>query len=229
MGAFFFLGYAPDMGRLIDIFLHLDVALGGVIAQYGGWTYAILFLIVFCETGLVVTPFLPGDSLLFAAGAFAAAGALHPLALLALLIAAAIIGDTANYWIGRKIGTKAVADGKLLGLPIRKEHIERTQAFYAKYGGKAVVIARFMPIVRTFAPFVAGVGNMHYPRFVLFNVVGGILWVTVFTLGGYYFGNLPAVKDNFEFVILAIIGLSVLPAVIEFARSRRKKGPPKAP
>jgi membrane-associated protein len=227
MGAFFIFRYTAAMGRLIETFLHLDVALGGVIAQYGVWTYAILFLIIFCETGLVVTPFLPGDSLLFAAGAFAATGVLHPVPLILLLIVAAIMGDAANYMIGRKVGKKALANGKLLGLPIKKAHIEKTQAFYARYGAKTIVIARFMPIVRTLAPFVAGVGEMHYPQFVLYNVFGGILWVLLFTLGGFFFGNLPAVKENFELVILAIIGLSVLPAVIEYLKQRRAKPPGK--
>lgn len=215
------------MARLIDIFLHLDVALGGVIAQYGPGTYALLFLVIFCETGLIVTPFLPGDSLLFAAGAFAATGVLHPVTLVLLLCVAAILGDTVNYWIGRKVGAKALAEGKLLGLRIRKEHLVKTQAFYERYGGKAIVIARFMPIIRTFVPFVAGVGQMHYRRFVLYNVLGGILWVTLFTLGGYYFGNLPVVKENFELVILAIIGLSLLPPVIEYLKHRKAKPPEK--
>jgi membrane-associated protein len=201
---------------LIDFILHIDVHLDGIIRQYGTWTYAILFLIIFCETGLVVTPLLPGDSLLFAAGAFAARGSLSPIVLFVLLSIAAVLGDTANYWIGRYLAPRVQK-----GLPfVKKEYLDRTHAFYEKHGGKTIIIARFMPIIRTFAPFVAGVGTMEYARFLTFNVVGGILWIGLFVFGGYYFGNIPAVEENFTLVILAIILLSVMPALIEFVRTR---------
>jgi membrane-associated protein len=201
---------------LIDFILHIDVHLDGIIRQYGTWTYAILFLIIFCETGLVVTPLLPGDSLLFAAGAFAARGSLSPVILFVLLSIAAVLGDTVNYWIGRYLAPRVQK-----GLPfVKKEYLDRTHAFYEKHGGKTIIIARFMPIIRTFAPFVAGVGTMDYGRFVTFNVVGGILWIGLFVFGGFYFGNIPAVEENFTLVILAIILLSIMPAIIEFARSR---------
>ena len=209
------------MPEVLDLFLHIDETLGSVIAAYGGWVYAILFLVVFCETGLVVTPFLPGDSLLFAAGAFAAAGSLDPLVLAGLLFAAAVLGDAVNYRIGKKVGANA-ADGKLLGLPIRKEYLEKTQRYYAKYGAKTIVLARFVPIVRTFAPFVAGVGAMPYATFARYNVLGAAVWVSLFIALGYFFGNIPIVKKNFELVIFAIIFVSILPAVIEYFRERRK-------
>jgi membrane-associated protein len=205
----------------IDFFLHLDKHLAEIIANYGIWTNLILFLIVFAETGLVVTPFLPGDSLLFAAGTFAALGSLDPVLLILLLSAAAILGDTVNYWIGAYIGQRAFS-GELRWL--RKEHLDRTHAFYEKHGGKTIILARFIPIIRTFAPFVAGVGTMTYSRFLVYNVVGGVVWVTLFVLAGYYFGNLPAVRQNFTYVILAIIVLSVMPIVLEFVKSRRRAG-----
>jgi membrane-associated protein len=205
----------------IDFFLHLDKHLADIIANYGIWTNLILFLIVFAETGLVVTPFLPGDSLLFAAGTFAALGSLDPVLLILLLSAAAILGDTVNYWIGAYIGPRAFS-GELRWL--RKEHLDRTHAFYEKHGGKTIILARFIPIIRTFAPFVAGVGTMTYSRFLVYNVVGGVVWVTLFVLAGYYFGNLPAVRQNFTYVILAIIVLSVMPIVLEFVKSRRRAG-----
>ena len=205
----------------LQLFLHLDVTLGNVIAAYGPWVYALLFLIVFCETGLVVTPFLPGDSLLFAAGAFASADGLDLQLVLPLLFAAAVIGDTVNYWIGRRCGRAVLENGRLLGLPVKKGHIERTQRFYARYGVKAIVLARFMPIIRTVAPFVAGVGSMDYRKFIVYNLAGAAAWVGLFVLGGYFFGNVPFVKKNFEFVILGIIFISVLPALREFARSRK--------
>ncbi len=206
--------------NLIDIFLHLDQHLSRVIAEYGTWTHLILFLIVFCETGLVVTPFLPGDSLLFAAGTFAALGALDVWLVIVLLITAAIIGDTVNYWVGAFIGPRAFrGDVKFL----RKEYLDRTHAFYEKHGGKTIILARFVPIIRTFAPFVAGVGAMSYPRFLTYNVVGAVLWVGLFVLGGYFFGNIPTVRDNFTLVILAIIALSVLPIVVEAVRARRSR------
>jgi membrane-associated protein len=211
------------MGALqhfIDLFVHLDAHLTALTAQYGAWTYGILFAVIFCETGLVVTPFLPGDSLLFAAGAVAALGGLDPVALFVLLAAAAILGDTANYWIGHTFG-----EGLARRYPrwVRPEYLERTHRFYERYGGKTIILARFVPIVRTFAPFVAGIGSMTYRRFVLFNVVGGVVWVGLFVAVGYFFGNLPPVKDNFSWVILGIIALSVAPAGIEFLRHRRQQ------
>ncbi len=205
----------------IDFFLHLDKHLAEIIANYGVWTNLILFLIVFAETGLVVTPFLPGDSLLFAAGTFAALGSLDPVILILLLSAAAILGDTVNYWVGAYIGPRAFS-GEVRWL--RKEYLDRTHAFYEKHGGKTIILARFIPIIRTFAPFVAGVGTMTYSRFLLYNVVGGVVWVTLFVLAGYYFGNLPAVRQNFSYVILAIIVISVMPIVLEFMKSRRRAG-----
>ncbi len=204
---------------LVDVFLHLEEHLNAILAQYGSWTYLILFLIIFCETGLVVTPFLPGDSLLFATGALAAGGPLDVRALVVLLSIAAIAGDTVNYWIGSIVGPRVFTD-KVRWL--KREHLEKTHRFYEKHGGKTIVLARFMPIIRTFAPFVAGIGRMTYWRFASYNVFGGILWVALFLLGGYYFGNLPFVEKNFSLVILAIIIVSVLPGVIEFARERRR-------
>src|SRR5262245_33643258 len=203
---------------IIDLFLHLDYHLSQVISQYGVWTNLILFLIVFAETGLVVTPFLPGDSLLFAAGTFAALGALDVRVLLVLLVVAAIIGDTVNYWVGAWIGPRAFS-GRVRWL--RKDYLDRTHAFYEKHGGKTIIIARFVPIIRTFAPFVAGVGAMSYGTFLLYNVVGAVLWVGLFVLGGFFFGNIPVVKENFTIVILAIIAISVLPIVYEALRARR--------
>ncbi len=202
----------------IDLFLHLDRHLNDAIQEYGAWTYAILFAIIFCETGLVVTPILPGDSLLFAAGALSASGPpLDPGWLFVLLSVAAIAGDTVNYWIGHWFG-----EGLARRYPrlLRPAYLERTHAFYEKYGGETIIIARFVPIVRTFAPFVAGVGRMTYARFLTYNVVGGVVWIAVFVYGGYFFGDLPVVKNNFGLVILAIIGLSVLPGVIGFLRRR---------
>ena len=205
--------------QLADVFLHLDTHLSQVIADYGTWTYLILFAIIFCETGLVVTPFLPGDSLLFAAGTFAALGALDIRLLIPLLIVAAIIGDTINYWVGAYIGPRAF-EGNLRFL--RKEHLDRTRAFYERHGGKTIILARFVPIVRTFAPFVAGVGTMSYPRFITYNVVGAVLWVGLLVLAGFFFGNIPMVRENFTMVILAIIAISVMPMVIEALRTRRR-------
>ena len=205
--------------KLIDLVLHLDQHLGWLVGQYQGWTYAILFLIIFCETGLVVTPFLPGDSLLFALGALAANGSLNVVLLGILLMCAAIIGDNLNYWIGRTIGAKLFTseDSKLFN----KSYLERTEKFYDKYGTKTVVIARFVPIVRTFAPFVAGFGRMNYAKFLSFSVMGGILWICGLLGLGYFFGNLPFVKNNFGLVIIAIIFISILPAVIEAIRARK--------
>lgn len=205
---------------LIDFILHLDVHLGQIISSYGTLTYAILFLVIFIETGLVVMPFLPGDSLLFASGAFAALGSFNILFLLLLLSLAAILGDTANYWIGHFFGERMIANPKL---PIKKEHIEKTKKFFDKYGGKTIILARFVPIVRTFAPFVAGVGKMHYRNFISYNIIGGISWVLLFTLTGYFFGNIPTVKHNFSLVIFAIIGISVLPMVYEAYKAKLGK------
>jgi membrane-associated protein len=191
-----------------------------VISEYGTWTHLILFLIVFCETGLVVTPFLPGDSLLFAAGTFAALGALDVRMVVFLLIVAAIIGDTVNYWVGAWIGPKAFS-GRVRFL--RKDYLDRTHAFYEKHGGVTIILARFVPIIRTFAPFVAGVGAMSYGKFLLYNVVGAVLWVGIFVLGGFFFGNIPVVRENFTIVILAIIAISVLPIAYETLRARRSR------
>ena len=205
--------------RIIDLFLHLDQHLGQLISQYGTWTHLILFLIVFCETGLVVTPFLPGDSLLFAAGTFAALGALDLWVLVLLLIIAAIVGDTVNYWIGAYIGPRAFG-GDIRFL--RKEYLDRTHAFYEKHGGKTIILARFVPIIRTFAPFVAGVGAMSYPKFITYNIVGAVLWVGLLVPAGYFFGNIPIVRENFTIVILAIIAISVMPIAVEAFRARSR-------
>ncbi len=211
------------IGNVIDFVLHLDVHLNALIATYQLWTYLILFLVIFCETGLVVTPFLPGDSLLFATGALAAAPGspleIHWLYL--VLTAAAIIGDTVNYWIGHAVGPRIFGQKKIRFL--KKEHLEKTHVFYEKYGGITIILARFIPILRTFAPFVAGIGRMTYWRFISYNVIGGVVWVAIFLFGGYFFGNLPIVKRNFTVVIFAIIFISVLPGVIEYLRQRRKK------
>ena len=201
-----------------DFILHLDTHLGQLIQEYGLWTYLILFLIIFCETGLVVTPFLPGDSLLFAAGAFAAVGAFHVEQLWLLLCGAAISGDSTNYWIGRFVGPKVFQSER--SHLFNRKHLERTHAFYARHGGKTVIIARFMPILRTFAPFVAGVGAMRYPRFLMFRVLGTLLWISTFVFAGYFFGNIPFVKRNFTLVVFVIIGLSVVPPAIEYFRHR---------
>ena len=211
--------HVDSLRQLIDIVLHLNRHLAEMVADYGAWVYGILFLIVFCETGLVVTPFLPGDSLLFAAGALAASGALNLGLTLALLFVAAVLGDTVNYWIGRTTG-----EGLQHKFPrlVRKEYLDRTHAFFEKYGGKTIIIARFVPIVRTFAPFVAGAGEMSYGRFMAYNAIGGALWVLVCALAGYFFGNLPFVQKNFSVVILGIIVVSVLPAVFEFWREMRR-------
>ena len=205
------------IGNFIDLFIHLDKHLSVIIENYGFWTYLILFIIIFCETGLVVTPFLPGDSLLFAAGAFAALEALDIKLLLVLLVLAAIAGDTANYWVGNYIGPRAFSGNVRF---LKKEYLDRTHAFYEKHGGKTIILARFVPIIRTFAPFVAGIGAMSYGRFITYNVVGGIVWVAIFTLAGYFFGNIPAVKHNFSLVIMVIIIISVLPMAVEFLKVR---------
>jgi membrane-associated protein len=202
---------------LIDLFLHLDEYLDTIITQYGAWTYGILFVVIFIETGLVVTPFLPGDSLLFAAGTFAALGSLNVWYLVGLLMVAAILGDTVNYSIGHYLGERAYNIKW-----IKREHLEKTHAFFEKHGGKAIFLARFVPIVRTFAPFVAGIGRMSYAYFATYNIVGGITWVATFTLLGYFFGNIPFVRKNFELVIIAIILISVLPMVFEWWKARRE-------
>ena len=209
------------ISKLIDIVLHLDKHLGALIQSNGTWTYAILFIVIFCETGLVVTPFLPGDSLLFAAGAFAAKGMLKPWWLFLLLAAAAVLGDTVNYWIGRIVGPKVFHKEKVRFF--KKEYLDRTHQFYEKYGAETIIIARFVPIVRTFAPFVAGIGRMTYGKFIAYNVVGGVGWVALFVFGGYFFGNIPFVQKRFSLVIMAIILISLVPAVVEFVKHRRKK------
>jgi len=206
------------MNTILDFFLHLDVHLNNVIVEYGGWTYGILFLVIYAETGFVVTPFLPGDSLLFAAGAFAAAGAFNIWYLCPLLIAAALLGNTTNYWIGRKVGQRVFEEPRPRW--VKKKYFDKTHRFYEKYGGKTIIIARFVPIVRTFAPFVAGVGRMTYLKFESYDLVGGTIWVLVCCLSGYFFGNLPFVKNNFSVVILAIIAISVAPAAIEILRHK---------
>lgn len=204
--------------QIINFVLHVDVYLSDVIARYGAWTLALLFLVIFLETGLVVTPFLPGDSLIFAAATFSARGALNPWMIFILLSAAAIAGDTVNYWIGHRVGVKAYT-GEVKW--IKKAYMERTHGFFEKYGGKAIFLARFVPIVRTFTPFVAGVSQMPYGFFLRWNIIGGVTWVAIFTLLGYFFGNIPFVKQNFELVILAIIVISLVPAVVEGLKARK--------
>ena len=201
----------------IDLFLHLDEYLQTIIANYGAWTYGILFAVIFVETGLVVMPFLPGDSLLFAAGTFAALGSLNVWFLIGLLAVAAVVGDAVNYSIGHYLGERAYNIKW-----IKKEYLDKTHAFFEKHGGKAIFLARFVPIVRTFAPFVASIGRMSYGYFATYNIVGGISWVFIFTLLGYFFGNIPFVKKNFELVIIAIILISVLPMVYEWLKARRE-------
>jgi len=210
---------------ILNIFLHLDKVLGDIITQYGTLTYIILFIVIFCETGLVVTPFLPGDSLIFAAGTFAAMGKFNPWILFVMLIIAAVGGDAVNYWIGHKIGPRAYTGEIKL---IKKEYIDRTHAFFEKYGGKTIFLARFVPIVRTFAPFVAGVGQMSYGYFLRYNLIGGITWVTLFLVLGYFFGTIPIVQKNFEFVIIAIVLISVIPMLVEWLKARRESKPPSA-
>jgi membrane-associated protein len=205
---------------VMDLFLHLDEHLNQIVTTYGVWTHLILFAIVFAETGLVVTPFLPGDSLLFAAGALAALGSLDLWLLVVLLIGAAILGDTVNYWVGAWIGPRAFSGNVKF---LRKDYLDRTHAFYEKHGGKTIILARFVPIIRTFAPFVAGVGAMSYPRFIVYNITGAVLWVGLFVPLGYFFGNMPTVKENFSLVILAIIAISVMPIAVEAIRARRSR------
>jgi len=206
------------LATLFDLALHLDRHLQALVGDYGGWVYLILFLIVFCETGLVVTPFLPGDSLLFVAGAVAAAGSMNVHGLVAVLIIAAILGDAVNYAVGHYLGPRVFrsADSRWLN----PRHLERAHAFYERYGGKTIIIARFVPIVRTYAPFVAGAARMSYPRFALYNVTGAVLWVTSLGYAGYFFGNIAVIKENLTLVILGIIVLSILPGVVEYLRHR---------
>jgi membrane-associated protein len=209
------------INKIIDIALHLDRYLSAIIQQYGLWTYVILFVVIFIETGFVVMPFLPGDSLLFAAGTFAALKAFKVGWLILVLAAAAIIGDTVNYWIGHYVGPKVFNKEKARFF--KKEHLDRTHAFYEKHGGKTIIIARFVPIIRSFAPFVAGIGRMSYGRFIAYNVIGGVGWVVLLVGAGYFFGNIPLVRKNFSLAILAIIAISTVPVVTEFLRHRKKK------
>jgi len=209
------------VNKIIDFALHLDRYLSAIIQQYGLWTYVILFAVIFIETGFVVMPFLPGDSLLFAAGTFAALKAFKVGWLILVLAAAAIIGDTVNYWIGHYVGPKVFNREKARFF--KKEHLDRTHAFFEKYGGKTIIIARFVPIVRSFAPLVAGIGRMSYGRFIAFNVIGGVGWVVLLVGAGYFFGNIPVVRENFSLAILAIIAISTIPIVTEFLRHRKKK------
>ena len=204
---------------VLDFFLHIDKNLIVIVANFGGWSYALLFAIIFMETGLVVTPFLPGDSLIFAAGALSASGALSVVVLFIVLVVAAFVGDTVNYWIGHYIGPKAFEGNHRL---LKKEHLHKAQRFYEKHGGHAIVLARFVPIVRTFAPFVAGVSRMSYRHFVFYNFFGGLLWVSLFLFTGYFFGNLPFVKDNFELIVVVIIFISLVPMVVEWLHSRKE-------
>ncbi len=205
--------------QLLDLVLHLDQHLVELVNQYQSWTYGILALIIFCETGLVITPFLPGDSLLFAVGALASKGRLSVSLVIVLLTLAAIIGDSVNYWIGRTVGPRVFASENSRWF--NRRYLERTHAFYGKYGGKTLIFARFMPIIRTFAPFVAGIGKMTYPKFLAYSVSGGILWISLLTYAGYFFGEIPIVKRNFSLVIVAVIVISIMPAVIEVLRARR--------
>ena len=204
---------------IIDFILHIDQHLTELAAQYGVWIYAILFLIIFCETGLVVMPLLPGDSLLFAAGSIAAIGKMNIHLMVVLLIIAAILGDAVNFMVGKYFGEKLFSNPN--SKIFKQSHLQKTQQFYAKHGGKTIILARFIPIVRTFAPFVAGMGHMTYHHFLAYNVIGGVLWVTIFSYLGYFFGNLPIVKDNLSLVLIAIIVLSVLPGIIEIIRHKR--------
>jgi membrane-associated protein len=213
--------------QAFEYFRHMDVHLADLLRQYGAWTYAILFLIIFCETGLVVTPFLPGDSLLFAAGAVVATAnsqpgqpALNILLLWVLMMLAAVVGDTVNYQIGRWLGLRVFKDDARI---LKTEYLERTEAFYAKHGGKTIILARFIPIVRTYAPFVAGASRMDYGRFLSFNVIGGVAWITLFLFSGYFFGNIPWIQERFEYVVIVIILLSVIPVLIEWLKHRRER------
>lgn len=209
------------MLQIIEFFLHLDRYLSQIVASAGLWSYGILFAVIFCETGLIITPFLPGDSLLFAAGSIAALGALDLPTLIGVLLIAAIIGDAFNYWIAREAGLKLL-EGPFAPY-VNKKHLEKATRFYEKYGAKAIVLARFVPIMRTIAPFTAGIARMEYRRFAMYNVIGAVLWVFIFTIGGYIFGNIPMVKKNFSLVILGIIIVSVMPAFVEWWRAHHRK------
>ena len=211
------------MQRLLDLFLELDVQLQSVVEEYGAWSYAILFVVIFAETGLVITPFLPGDSLIFAAAALGVTGVIDPLLLFALLSAAAILGDSVNYSVGAAIGPRAFREGRRF---LKRAYLLKTERFYAEHGGKTIVIARFLPVVRTYAPFVAGVSRMTYRRFLAYNVGGGVFWVGLYTVLGYFFGSTPLVRDHFSLVILVIIGLSVVPPMYHWMRRRRHRRPP---
>lgn len=208
------------LNSAIQTLLHLDKYLGLLVQSYGLFVYLILFLIIFAETGLVVTPFLPGDSLLFVTGTLAAAGAMDIRILIMLLITSAVLGDTVNYWVGYYVGEKILEfeNSRILN----KRHLERTHQFYEKYGGKTIIIARFIPVIRTFAPFVAGIGKMTYSRFIAYNIIGGTMWITLFLLSGFFFGNIPFVKKNLTIFIILIIVLSILPGIIEYVRVNRK-------
>ena len=206
--------------QFLDVIFHIDKYLVVLFEQYGLWMYALLFLIIFLETGVVFTPMLPGDSLLFAIGALATQTSLNPFILVGLLSLAAILGDTTNYWIGHYIGPKVFHKKRRF---IKQEYLLKTEAFYEAHGGKTIILARFIPVIRTFAPFVAGIGKMKYGRFLMYNVVGGLAWVTLFLLAGYYFGAIPAVKENFTLVILAIIVISFIPVIIEFIKHKTAK------
>ncbi len=208
---------------LVDLFLHLDKHLSAVITQYGTWTYGLLFVVIFIETGLVVTPFLPGDSLIFAAGTFAALGSLDVWLVFLLLAFAAVLGDTVNYWIGHYLGERAYNIKW-----IKREYMDRTRGFFDKYGRKTIFLARFVPIVRTFAPFVAGVGQMSYGAFISYNIFGGIVWVALFTFAGYFFGNIPFIRDHFSLVVIAIVLISVMPMVYEAVKAQRENKAAKA-
>lgn len=211
--------------QVVDFIVHADVYLNDIITQYGAWTLAILFVIIFMETGVVVTPFLPGDSLIFAAAAFAARGALNPVVMFIVLAIAAVAGDTVNYWIGHRVGSRAYT-GEVRW--IKKEYMERTHVFFTKHGGKTIFLARFVPIIRTFTPFVAGVSQMPYAFFLRWNMIGGTIWVATFILLGFFFGNIPFVQKNFELVILAIIVITLIPAVTEALKARKEMAQPKA-
>ncbi len=206
------------IGTVIDFILHIDQHLTALSAQYGMWIYAILFLIIFCETGLVATPFLPGDSLLFAAGGIAAVGGMNIHIMVLILLVAAILGDAVNFMIGKYFGAKLFSNPN--SKIFRRAYLEKTHAFYEKHGGKTIIIARFVPIVRTFAPFVAGMGDMHYGRFIRYNIIGALAWVLLFSYLGYFFANIPLVKNNLGLVLGAIIVISILPAVIEIVRAK---------
>lgn len=205
---------------IIDFIIHIDQHLVAIVGEYGAWTYGILFMIIFAETGFVVTPFLPGDSLLFAAGALAATGVLNPWFLFLLLFVAAVMGDSVNYAMGSYFGMRVFKEEAKI---FKMEYLRKTERFFEKYGGKTIVLARFVPIVRTYAPFVAGASSMHYPRFIFYNVLGAAIWVGLFILAGYLFGNIPIVKNNFSIAVLGIILLSLLPIFVEFFKGRRKK------